>query len=62
MDFSNEKIIGKVIDIPNDDILPNRFQPRKYFDEVETLELADSIKEHGILQPIVVRQVGENMK
>ena len=59
MDFSNEKVIGQVIDISNDDILPNRFQPRKYFDESETLELADSIKEHGILQPVVVRQVGD---
>ena len=59
MDFSNEKIIGRVIEIPNDDILPNRFQPRKYFDEADTLELAESIKEHGILQPIVVRSVGD---
>ncbi len=59
MNFSNEKIVGKVIEVNNDDILPNRFQPRKYFDEEETLELAESIKEHGILQPIVVRQVGD---
>ena len=59
MNFSNEKIIGKVLQIPNNDILPNRFQPRKYFDEADTLELAESIKEHGILQPIVVRSVGD---
>lgn len=37
-------------------IRPNPHQPRKYFDEVETADLADSIREHGVLQPMVVRQ------
>lgn len=54
----SEKTINSVIEISNDDILPNRFQPRKHFDEKETLELATSIKEHGLLQPIVVRRIG----
>jgi len=38
-------------------IEPNPFQPRKRFDEEETADLADSIREHGVLQPLVVRRV-----
>ena len=37
-------------------ILPNPAQPRKYFDSGETLRLADSIRTHGILQPLCVRK------
>lgn len=37
-------------------ILPNPAQPRKYFDNNETLRLADSIRRHGILQPLCVRK------
>ena len=40
-----------------DDIIPNRFQPREVFDEQGLKELAVSIKEHGVIQPIIVRQV-----
>ena len=43
-----------------EDIIPNRFQPRLTFDENALKELAMSIKEHGIIQPITVRQRGEN--
>lgn len=39
-------------------IKPNPYQPRKIFDEVAIEELRDSIKEHGILQPIILRKVG----
>ena len=38
-------------------IKPNPYQPRKNFDKVRLQELADSIKEHGILQPLVVTKV-----
>ena len=38
------------------DIMPNVNQPRKTFDEEKIEELANSIKEHGIIQPIVVRK------
>lgn len=41
-----------------DEVLPGDSQPRKHFDDDSLLELADSIKEHGILQPIVVRKRG----
>lgn len=40
-----------------DDIIPNRFQPREVFDEKALKELAISIKEHGVIQPIIVRNV-----
>ena len=49
----------KVIDVDINEILPNRFQPRIQFDEEEILELSDSIKEHGVIQPIVVRTIGD---
>lgn len=41
------------------DILPNKDQPRKDFDELMLKELAESIKTHGVLQPVVVRQLGD---
>ena len=49
----------KVVEIPLDDVLPNRFQPRIKFSEDAINELSDSIKEHGVIQPIVVRPVGD---
>ncbi|MFV0249824.1 MAG: ParB/RepB/Spo0J family partition protein [Bacilli bacterium] len=42
-----------------DDILPNRFQPRIRFNEENIMELAESIKEHGVIQPIVVRKISD---
>ena len=47
--------VGDGIDqIPIDDIIPNPDQPRKKFDETALLELSDSIRIHGVIQPIVV--------
>lgn len=42
-----------------DYIIPNRFQPRLTFDEMSLNELASSIKEHGIIQPLVLRRLGD---
>ncbi|REI00682.1 nucleoid occlusion protein [Staphylococcus felis] len=42
-------------------IVPNRYQPRQTFDPARIEELADSIRAHGLLQPIVVRPIEENM-
>src|SRR2546427_11980202 len=42
-------------EIDIDRILPNSHQPRKNFDEGALNELADSIREHGVAQPVVVR-------
>ena len=47
----------EVVYLHLDDIIPNRFQPREVFDERALKELAASIKEHGVIQPIIVRQV-----
>lgn len=48
----------EVIEVALDDIIPNRFQPRLAFDEGALNELAKSIKEHGIIQPLVLRKIG----
>lgn len=42
-----------------EEIIPNRSQPRKHFDESKLQELADSIKEKGILEPLIVRRVDQ---
>ena len=55
MEENNKEIVL----IPLEDIIPNRFQPRLAFDENELNELANSIKKYGIIQPIVVRKIGE---
>ncbi len=48
-----------VLQVHIEDIIPNRFQPRLNFDEQGLKELADSIREHGIIQPLVLRKLGE---
>ena len=45
-------------EVPLDKILPNPAQPRLSYEEDSLTELADSIREHGVLQPILVRPVG----
>ncbi len=45
--------------IPIEDIIPNRFQPRLAFDEGGLTELSESIKQHGIIQPLVLRRLGD---
>ena len=52
--FELEKAGERVEEIHVDAITPNPFQPRKHFDEKALQELSDSVKEHGLLQPIVV--------
>lgn len=49
----------KIVELDLNDILPNRFQPRIKFNETSITELAESIKEHGVIQPIVVRPLGD---
>jgi ParB family chromosome partitioning protein len=48
-----------LIHIAVERIDPNPFQPRRQFDQAEIAALADSIKQHGVLQPIIVRSVGD---
>ena len=49
----------EIFEIALKDIMPNRFQPREIFDDEALQELAQSIKAHGVIQPIIVRKVGD---
>ncbi len=46
-------------ELPIGSLLPNRHQPRSYFDEAALADLAASLKNHGMVQPIVARKVGD---
>ena len=46
-------------ELPLGSMVPNRAQPRTHFDEASLQELAESLKQHGMVQPIVVRRVGD---
>lgn len=50
---------NQVIKIPVENIIPNPSQPRYYFDGENLKELAQSIKEHGIIQPIIVTKIND---
>ena len=52
----------QIININIDEIFPNTYQPRRYFNEDALQELSASIKEHGIIQPITVRKRGEKFE
>ena len=52
--------LRSVKEIPVSDITPGRFQPRQDFNNEKISELANSIKKHGVLSPILVREVGFN--
>ena len=55
-DDSNNRAKDEVIQLPLSEIIPNRYQPRNVFNDEKILELAESIREHGVIQPIVVRK------
>ena len=48
---------NEIVYIKLDDIIPNRFQPREVFEEGALQKLADSIKQHGVIEPIIVRPI-----
>jgi ParB family chromosome partitioning protein len=47
----------RIVQIPLSQLRANPYQPRKHFNEDSIKELAESIKEHGVIQPIIVRKV-----
>ena len=49
-------------ELPLGSMVPNRAQPRTHFDEAALQELADSLRQHGMVQPIVVRKVGDQFE
>ena len=59
-DISGDFVAGAVAEIDIDLIETNPFQPRTEFDETALRELAQSIKEQGIIQPVKVRKLGYN--
>ena len=59
-DISGDFVAGAVAEIDIDLIETNPFQPRTEFDETALRELAQSIKEQGVIQPVTVRKLGYN--
>jgi len=57
--FELEAQGARVEELPVDQITPNPYQPRKHFDETALKELSESIRKHGLLQPIVVIEKDE---
>lgn len=53
---NNNEQLGPTTDIPVTMITPNKFQPRRVFDSEALADLAQSIKQYGVVQPIVVRK------
>lgn len=53
---------AQIREVPTNRILPNPAQPRLSYEEESLVELADSIREHGVLQPILVRPVGSQFE
>ena len=49
----------EIVNIKVENIFPNAYQPRKFFNEDALNELSESIKQYGIIQPITVRKIGE---
>ncbi len=61
-DENADKIVGSIVEIAIDSIKVNPFQPRTNFDREALEELAESIKELGIIQPITVRKEGDGFQ
>lgn len=57
---SEEPDKNSIIEIKITDIEANEMQPRKSFDDETLADLSESIKEHGVVQPIIVRKLGNN--
>ena len=51
--------VSRLRDIAIDKVVPDPDQPRRFFDEVALNELAESVREHGVVQPIVVTPKGD---
>lgn len=60
----NSKSVNSMVqsfaELPLNSVIPNNYNPRKLFNEQDLLELSESIKSHGVIQPITVRLVGKN--
>lgn len=61
-DEGADKFVGNIVQVPIDDIYANTSQPRTYFDEKALNDLAQSIKNLGIIQPITLRKDGSKFE
>lgn len=59
---NEEKMQNAVIELKITDVEPNDKQPRKAFDDQALTDLSESIKEHGVVQPIIVRKIGNSFQ
>ncbi len=59
-DKNADRLVGSIVEIEIDSIVVNPYQPRSYFNEEALRELANSIKELGVIQPITVRKLEGN--
>lgn len=61
-DEGADKFVGNIVEVAVEDIYPNPTQPRTYFDEKALNELAQSIKNLGVIQPVTLRKDGEKFE
>lgn len=54
----NKNHLGRILSVPINRIKPNRYQPRSEFNDLEIMELAQSIQVYGVIQPIILRSSG----
>ena len=62
MNSSENNVTNAIIEVSIEDIIPNRFQPRLAFDEKALKDLSESIKIHGIIQPLVLRKLNDKFE
>lgn len=61
-DEGADQLVGNIVEVALDDIYPNATQPRTYFDEKALNDLAQSIKNLGVIQPITLRKDGDRFE
>jgi len=61
-DAGAEDLVGNIVEVAIEDIYPNANQPRTYFDETALQELAQSIRNLGVIQPITLRKDGDKFE
>ncbi len=62
MDVLLSKKTNEMVSLDISEIVPNPDQPRKYFDDEKLAELAESIRQYGIIQPLVVKKDGDKYR
>ena len=62
MDVLLPKRTNEMVSLDISEIVPNPDQPRKYFDEEKLAELAESIRQYGVIQPLVVKKDGDKYR